>query len=107
MVPKDRRGLVGGLIQGAFPIGFAAVSLVSTITLSITSQAQYCDWGWCVQPCAGEVRRSGAGDGRQHAARSYIGGVVRSPANAKQRNLIWELSASRCGGRTLSTSSPC
>ena len=38
MVPKDRRGLVGGLIQGAFPIGFAAVSLVSTITLSIASQ---------------------------------------------------------------------
>jgi len=76
MVPKDRRGFVGGLIEGAFPIGFAAVSLVSTITLSITSQAQYCDWGWCVQPCAGEVRRSGAGDGRQHAARSNIGGIV-------------------------------
>jgi hypothetical protein len=76
MVPKDRRGLVGGLIEGAFPIGFAAVSLVSTITLSITSQAHYCDWGWWVQPCAGEVRRSGAGDGRQHAARSNIGGVV-------------------------------
>ena len=90
MVPKDRRGLVGGLIQGAFPIGFAAVSLVSTITLSITSQAQYCDWGWCVQPCvqpcAGEVRRSGAGDGRQHAARSNIGGVVpvaRRPTQSK------------------------
>ena len=31
----------------------------------------------------------------------------RSPANAKQRNPIWELSASRCGGRTRSTSSPC
>ena len=86
MVPKDRRGLVGGLIQGAFPIGFAAVSLVSTIMLSITSQAQYCDWGWCVQSCAGEVRRSGAGDGRQHAARSYIGGVVpvaRRPTQSK------------------------
>ena len=76
MVPKDRRGSVGGLIQGAFPIGFAAVSLVSTITLSIPSQAQDCDWGSCVQPCAGEVRRSGAGDGRQHAARANIGGVV-------------------------------
>jgi len=76
MVPKDRRGLVGGLIQGAFPIGFAAVSLVSTITLSITSQAQYCDWGWCVQPCAGEVRRSGAGAGRQRAARSNIEVVI-------------------------------
>jgi hypothetical protein len=43
MVPKDRRGLGGGLIQGAFPIGFTALSLVSTITLSITSHAQYCD----------------------------------------------------------------
>ena len=75
MVPKDRR-LVAGLIQGAFPIGFAAVSLVSTITLSITSQAQYYDWGCCVQPCAGEVRRSGGGDGRQQAARSHIGEVV-------------------------------
>ena len=86
MVPKDRRGLVGGLIQDAFPIGFAAVSLVSTITLSITSQAQYCDWGWCVQLCAGEVRRSGAGDGRQHAARSHIGEVVpvaRRPTQSK------------------------
>ena len=86
MVPKDRRGLVGGLIQGAFPIGFAAVSLVSTITLSITSQAQYCDWGSCVQPCAGEVRRSGAGDGRQHAARSHVRGdvpVARRPTQSK------------------------
>jgi hypothetical protein len=36
MVPKDRR-LVAGLIQCAFPIGFAAISLVSTIMLSITS----------------------------------------------------------------------
>jgi hypothetical protein len=76
MVPKDRRGLVGGLIQGAFPDRLRRGLLVSTITLSITSQAQYCDWGWCVQPCAGEVRRSGAGAGRQHAARSNIGGVV-------------------------------
>jgi len=86
MVPKDHRGSVGGLIQGAFPIGFAAVSLVSTITLSITSQAQYCDWGWCVQPCAGEVRRSGAGGGHQRVARSHIGGVVpvaRRPTQSK------------------------
>ena len=30
----------------------------------------------------------------------------RSPANAKQGSLIWELSASRCDGRTLSMSSP-
>ncbi|HZU90545.1 MAG TPA: MFS transporter [Stellaceae bacterium] len=46
MVPKDRRGFVGGLIQGAFPIGFAAVSLVTTIMLSVTSKAQYYAWGW-------------------------------------------------------------
>ena len=86
MVPKDRRGLVGGLIQGAFPIGFAAVSLVSTIILSITSQAQHCNWGWCAQPCTGEVRRSGAGDGRQHAARSHVRGdvpVARRPTQSK------------------------
>jgi len=84
MVPKDHRGSVGGLIQGAFQIGFAAVSLVST--MSITSQAQYCDWGSCVQPCAGEVRRSGAGDGRQRAARSHIGGgvpIARQPTQSK------------------------
>src|ERR1700761_3668386 len=36
MVPKNRRGFVGGLIQGAYPLGFATVSLVTTIMLSIT-----------------------------------------------------------------------
>jgi hypothetical protein len=85
MVPKDRR-LVAGLIQCALPIGFAAISLVSTIMLSITSQAQYYDWGWWVQPCAGEVRRSGGGNGRQQAARSHIGGqvpVARRPTQSK------------------------
>jgi hypothetical protein len=61
-------------------------ALVSTIMLSITSTVQYCDWGWCIQLCAGEVRRSGAGDGRQHAARSNIGEVVpiaRRPTQSK------------------------
>ena len=46
MVPKDRRGFVGGLLQGAFPIGFAATSIVASIMLSITTDAQYLAWGW-------------------------------------------------------------
>ena len=41
MVPKDRRGFVGGLIQGAFPVGFAMTTLVTTIMLSITTKEQY------------------------------------------------------------------
>ena len=48
MVPKDRRGFVGGLIQGSFPIGFAVVSLVTTVMLSLTTKAQYYAWGWRV-----------------------------------------------------------
>jgi hypothetical protein len=43
-----RRGFVAGLIQAAFPIRFAAVSLVSTIMTSITSKARYYGWGWRV-----------------------------------------------------------
>ncbi len=38
------------------------------------------------QRCAGEVRRSGAGDGRQHAARPHISGdvpVARRPTQSK------------------------
>ncbi|MGH7109971.1 MAG: MFS transporter [Stellaceae bacterium] len=46
MVPKDRRGFVGGLIQGAFPIGFAAVSGVTALMLTVTTKAQYYAWGW-------------------------------------------------------------
>jgi MFS family permease len=48
MVPKERRGFVGGLIQGSFPIGFAVVSLVTTVMLSVTTKAQYFAWGWRV-----------------------------------------------------------
>jgi MFS family permease len=48
MVPKDRRGFVGGVLQGAFPIGFAMVSLVTTVMLSVTTGAQYLAWGWRV-----------------------------------------------------------
>ncbi|HYZ23554.1 MAG TPA: MFS transporter, partial [Rhodopila sp.] len=46
MVPKDRRGLVGGVLQGAFPIGFALVSAVTSLLLAITTPAQYAAWGW-------------------------------------------------------------
>jgi len=46
MVPKERRGFVGGLIQGAFPVGFAMTTAVTTIMLTITTKQQYFDWGW-------------------------------------------------------------
>jgi len=46
MVPKDRRGFVGGLIQGAFPVGFAMTSVITTIMLTITTKEQYFAWGW-------------------------------------------------------------
>jgi MFS family permease len=46
MVPKDRRGFVGGLIQGAFPLGFLLTTLVTTIMLSVTTDEQYYAWGW-------------------------------------------------------------
>ena len=48
MVPKERRGFVGGLIQGAFPVGFAATTAVTTVMLTITTKQQYFDWGWRV-----------------------------------------------------------
>jgi MFS family permease len=46
MVPKQRRGFVGGLLQGAFPIGFGAVSLIASLMLALTTKAQYLAWGW-------------------------------------------------------------
>ncbi|HVC61171.1 MAG TPA: MFS transporter [Acetobacteraceae bacterium] len=48
MVPKDRRGFVGGLIQGAFPLGFLLTTVVTTTMLSITTKDQYYAWGWRV-----------------------------------------------------------
>ncbi|MDE2582568.1 MAG: MFS transporter [Rhodospirillales bacterium] len=48
MAPKERRGFVGGVLQGAFPIGFAMVSLVTTVMLSLTTTQQYYTWGWRV-----------------------------------------------------------
>ena len=46
MVPKERRGFVGGLIQGAYPIGFALTTVLATIMLSVTTKEQYYLWGW-------------------------------------------------------------
>ena len=46
MVPKAGRGFVGGVLQGAFPIGFAMVSAVTSFLLSVTTHQQYVDWGW-------------------------------------------------------------
>ncbi len=46
MVPKDRRGFVGGLLQAAYPIGFFFVSVVTLVMLSATSKEQYFVWGW-------------------------------------------------------------
>ncbi|HEY1930416.1 MAG TPA: MFS transporter [Acetobacteraceae bacterium] len=46
MVPKARRGFVGGILQGAFPIGFALVSAVTSFMLAVTTHAQYYAWGW-------------------------------------------------------------
>ncbi|HEX2939706.1 MAG TPA: MFS transporter, partial [Rhodopila sp.] len=46
MVPKERRGFVGGVLQGAFPIGFALVSAVTSLLLAVTTHAQYTAWGW-------------------------------------------------------------
>lgn len=46
MVPKRRRGFVGGLLQAAFPIGFGAVSLAASIMLALTTHEQYLVWGW-------------------------------------------------------------
>jgi MFS family permease len=46
MVPKQRRGFVGGLLQAAFPIGFGAVSLVASVMQAVTTHAQYASWGW-------------------------------------------------------------
>ena len=46
MVPKERRGFVGGLIQGAYPVGFALTTVLATIMLSVTTKEQYYLWGW-------------------------------------------------------------
>ena len=46
VVPKERRGFVGGVLQGAFPIGFALVSAVTSFMFAVTTKEQYAAWGW-------------------------------------------------------------
>jgi MFS family permease len=46
MVPKERRGFVGGILQGAFPLGFALVSAITSLLLGVTTHQQYIAWGW-------------------------------------------------------------
>ena len=46
VVPKARRGFVGGVLQGAYPIGFFLVSVITSILLSATTPPEYLLWGW-------------------------------------------------------------
>ena len=46
MVPKERRGFVGGVLQGAYPIGFFFVSVATSILLSVATPPEYLLWGW-------------------------------------------------------------
>ena len=55
MVPKERRGFVGGVLQGAYPLGFFFVSVVTSILLGVTAPAQYLLWGWRVAFVLGAV----------------------------------------------------
>jgi MFS family permease len=55
MVPKDRRGFVGGILQGAYPIGFFFVSVVTAIMLSATTKEQYYTWGWRIPFVVGAI----------------------------------------------------
>jgi MFS family permease len=55
MVPKERRGFVGGVLQGAYPIGFFFVSVVTSIMLSLTTPAQYLAWGWRIPFVCGAI----------------------------------------------------
>jgi MFS family permease len=55
MVPKARRGLVGGVLQASYPIGFFFVSLVTSALMGATTPAQYLLWGWRVAFVIGAV----------------------------------------------------
>ncbi|HLH91781.1 MAG TPA: MFS transporter [Xanthobacteraceae bacterium] len=55
MVPKERRGLVGGVLQGAYPIGFFLVSVVTSIMLGLTTPVQYLAWGWRIPFVCGAI----------------------------------------------------
>lgn len=53
--PKERRGFVGGVLQGAYPIGFFFVSVVTSILLSVTTPAEYLLWGWRIAFVVGAI----------------------------------------------------
>jgi MFS family permease len=55
MVPKNRRGFVGGLLQGSYPIGFFFVSVVALIMFSATTHDQYIAWGWRIPFVLGAI----------------------------------------------------
>jgi MFS family permease len=55
MAPKARRGFVGGVLQGAYPIGFFLVSVVTSILLSVTTPTEYLLWGWRIAFIVGAV----------------------------------------------------
>jgi MFS family permease len=55
MVPKDQRGFVGGILQGAYPIGFFFVSVVTSILMVTTTPDQYLLWGWRIAFVVGAV----------------------------------------------------
>jgi MFS family permease len=55
MVPKERRGFVGGVLQGAYPIGFFFVSVVTSILMIVTTPGQYLVWGWRIAFVVGAV----------------------------------------------------
>jgi MFS family permease len=46
MVPRERRGFVGGVLQAAYPIGFATISAVTGFMFAVTTKAEYYAWGW-------------------------------------------------------------
>src|SRR5205807_404341 len=52
--PKHLRGLVGGLIQAAYPIAYVAIALTVTVVLGLVPargpDSPYVQWGWRV-PC--------------------------------------------------------
>ncbi|MGH7042902.1 MAG: MFS transporter, partial [Acetobacteraceae bacterium] len=55
VVPKERRGFVGGVLQGAYPIGFFFVSVITAIMLAITTREQYYFWGWRIPFVIGAI----------------------------------------------------
>ncbi|HUB43455.1 MAG TPA: MFS transporter [Acetobacteraceae bacterium] len=55
VVPKVRRGFVGGVLQGAYPIGFFLVSMITSILLSATTPPEYLLWGWRIAFICGAI----------------------------------------------------